>query len=594
MLVSNIMTKPLGTAIATGSAPGESVISQSNNKYILPVVVAVAVALAIIILISIHLLGTNDDNNGENANCSKFTIPSGPNMANNVPVPTKPYNGKYTIPTGYCKDGYHASLNEITCEASGKWSTPVPTCIQGLRTTTTTSGDVVAVGGVVTVVDAGVAATLADAPTPTCTLPTSHSCPSTCGPLRVYEHDSLEPCIPTTYTCLPGDGDCEKCSLDSYYTFTGLRVSQSVAGYIKNSDLKDRWNNKPTIISSDICSAGYSLSRDITCPAQGTWSTPTPTCIQDPTQCNSLINITSDMTDIRTTINVPTDYCNGGMTPSPSTIKCGDNGIWSTKPTCVNKTDGRGDNDEAETTTCSLDQFYKIQVKINKIDEKKTTKKYILEKLNWKGWTDLHSGGGSADQKLVFKDTDICKQGFTFSKDYTNNPTCSEGVWNDGRGDNFACVSAQTPCEYKYDITNDINNDIYPIIIQNKDRSGFDETLDNSSLTDCENYCCDKGCFAWYFNKKNNTCSIINNLDGKYLDTGAPHTELSGGKSKTHVCPAIVIPSVANVPLSTPNTEIQMISLCPVDMKLSSPTITCSEDGTWSTLTPTPTCIPNA
>ena len=165
--------------------------------------------------------------------------------------------------------------------------------------------------------------------------------------------------------------------------------------------------------------------------------------------------------------------------------------------------------------------------------------------------------------------------------------TCEAGNWSTPTP---TCIQDPTICEYKYDIT----NGSYPIIIQNANGPDFDDSLENSSLNDCENHCCDIDCFAWYFNHINRTCSIINNIDGKYLDTGKPHTELSGGKSKTYVCPAIVIPSVANVPLSTPNTEIQMISLCPVDMKLSSPTITCHVDGTWSTPTPTPTCIPNA
>jgi hypothetical protein len=668
--------------------------------------------IGFIIVTYVTSSGPFDDE--EETKCPGFTIPSGPNMMKSVNVPTKNNGELFTIPQGYCKNEYVSTINSITCASDGKWSTPTPTCIQYQGTTVgtiTTGGndvdgveetndgvplEVVPTGdnGVVdannadTQADAATlahAATLANAPTPTCTLPTSHSCPSTCGSLRVYEHDSVEPCIPTTYTCLPGDGDCEKCSLDSYYTFTGL-IDRSVAGYIINSDLTDRWNNKPTIISSDICSAGYSLSRDITCPSQGTWSTPTPTCIQDPTQCNSLSNITSDMTDIRTTINVPTDYCNGGMTPSPSTIKCGDNGIWSTKPTCVNKTDGRGDNDEAPTATCSLDQFYKIQAKLADIDISNTNRDTVLDKLNWKGWTDLPSGGGSAGQKLVFKDSEICKQGFNFSKNI-DPPVCKNGTWNWGVYTSHACVSpntidecpyvpppsigggtdgiptssngdtwdylnsycannyklvmteplleetadaraalclpsntlgeqsawlnipscvpkvvngdlasgavpvaAQRLCEYEYKY--DITKDIYPIIIQNKDGPGFDETLHNSSLNDCENNCCGSDCFAWYFNHMNSTCGIINNLDGKYLDTGASHTELSGGKSKTHVCPAIVIPSVTNLPLSTPNPEIQMTSLCPEPMKLSSTTITCRENGTWST--PTPTCIPNA
>jgi hypothetical protein len=314
----------------------------------------------------------------------------------------------------------------------------------------------------------------------------------------------------------------------------------------------------------------------ITCDA-GNWSTPTPTCIQDTRtlinpdaspSCPSITlpsgpNMTNQVivppTSSGQTIRIPTGYCADNYYPSPSVITCEAGGTWSTPtPTCIPDTRTAPASPSCPSITLPSGP--------------NMTNEYPVPTTS------------SGNHQHI--PTPYCADNYYPSPSVI---TCDAGNWSTPTP---TCIQDPTICEYEYKY--DITNGSYPIIIQNKDGPGFDETLHNSSLNDCENNCCGSDCFAWYFNHMNSTCGIINNLDGKYLDTGKPHTELSGGKSKTHVCPAIVIPSVANVPLSTPNTEIQMISLCPVDMKLSSPTITCSEDGTWSTLTPTPTCIPNA
>ena len=254
------------------------------------------------------------------------------------------------------------------------------------------------------------------------------------------------------------------CSLDTFYEkqldhASQDKASQGVAGLKRDTVLSEYFKWKPwlqlpekTAIShpsfnpGKICQDNYTFPTTTmpTCNTNDGWNDVKYWPCVSPKSENKVttkcpqIKITGGAKVPSTTLNnviQMNNYCPTNSTPSPSTIQCVGNGTWSTPtPTCIS---------DASEPTCTLDQFYEIQVKINNIDEKKN-KNEILEKLNWKGWTALPSGDGVAVQQLAFKDSEICKSGFNFSKKF-DPPLCKNGIWNWNAHNSHACVPSDAP-----------------------------------------------------------------------------------------------------------------------------------------------------